>query len=228
MRFDIFTIFPRMFDGPFNESIVRRAIDREIVSIAIHDIREHGVGRHRSVDDTPFGGGAGMVMMAGPIFDSVEAALGDDLERTEVVLVTPSGERLTQELVNELAGKERLAIICGRYEGVDQRVVDHLVDREISIGDYVVSGGELPAAVLVDAVTRLLPGVINSESLEDESHTRGLLEYPHYTRPASFQGWDVPEVLLSGHHERIRAWREAQAIELTRRRRPEVLEGRDR
>jgi tRNA (guanine37-N1)-methyltransferase len=215
-----------MFEGPFDESIIRRAIDRGIVSIAIHDIREHGIGRHRSVDDTPFGGGAGMVMLAQPIFAAVEAALGDDLERTEVVLMTPGGERLNQDIVNELAREPRIAIICGRYEGVDQRVVDHLVDREISIGDYVVSGGELPAAVLVDAVTRLLPGVINRDSLEDESHTGGLLEYPHYTRPALFRGWEVPDVLLSGHHEKVRAWRERQAIERTLRRRPELLEKR--
>jgi tRNA (guanine37-N1)-methyltransferase len=215
-----------MFEGPFDESIIRRAIDRGIVSMAIHDIREHGIGRHRSVDDTPFGGGAGMVMLAQPIFESVEAALGDDLERTEVVLMTPGGERLNQDIVNDLAGEPRIAIICGRYEGVDQRVVDHLVDREISIGDYVVSGGELPAAVLVDAVTRLLPGVINRDSLEDESHTGGLLEYPHYTRPASFRGWEVPDVLLSGHHEKVRAWRERQAIERTLRRRPELIEKR--
>jgi tRNA (guanine37-N1)-methyltransferase len=215
-----------MFEGPFDESIIRRAIDRGIVSMAIHDIREHGIGRHRSVDDTPFGGGAGMVMLAQPIFTAVEAALGDDLERTEVVLMTPGGERLNQDIVNELAREPRIAIICGRYEGVDQRVVDHLVDREISIGDYVVSGGELPAAVLVDAVTRLLPGVINRDSLEDESHTGGLLEYPHYTRPASFRGWEVPDVLLSGHHEKVRAWRERQAIERTLRRRPELIEKR--
>jgi tRNA (guanine37-N1)-methyltransferase len=215
-----------MFEGPFDESIIRRAIDRGIVSMAIHDIREHGIGRHRSVDDTPFGGGAGMVMLAQPIFTAVEAALGDDLERTEVVLMTPGGERLNQDIVNELAREPRIAIICGRYEGVDQRVVDHLVDREISIGDYVVSGGELPAAVLVDAVTRLLPGVINRDSLEDESHTGGLLEYPHYTRPALFRGWEVPDVLLSGHHEKVRAWRERQAIERTLRRRPELLEKR--
>jgi len=223
MQFDIFTIFPGIFEGPFSESIIKRAQERGIVQIRVHDIREHGVGRHRSVDDTPFGGGPGMVMMAPPIVESIEAALGDDLERTHVVLMTPAGRLLNQRVVAELAGHERLAIICGRYEGVDQRVVDLLVDDEISIGDYVVSGGELPAAVLVDAITRTLPGVINVSSLEDESHLEGLLEYPHYTRPAEYRGLSVPEVLLSGHHQRIREWRLEMARQRTRERRPDLL-----
>lgn len=224
MRFDIFTIFPGMFEGPFSESIIKRARERGIVEIHVHDIREHGVGRHCSVDDTPFGGGAGMVMMAPPIVESVEAALGDDLERTHVVLMTPAGRLLNQKVVTELSAHERIAIICGRYEGVDQRVVDLVVDDEISIGDYVVSGGELPAAVLVDAITRLLPGAISAPSLEDESHLEGLLEYPHYTRPAEYRGLSVPEVLLSGHHGRIREWRLEMARQRTRERRPDLLE----
>jgi tRNA (guanine37-N1)-methyltransferase len=224
MRFDIFTIFPGIFGGPFSESIVKRARERGIVQIEIHDIREHGHGRHRSVDDTPFGGGAGMVMMAPPIVDAVEAAIGDELGRTHVLLMTPGGRLLDQQIVAELGTHERIAIICGRYEGVDQRVVDLLVDDEISIGDYVVSGGELPAAVVVDAVTRTLPGVINSTSLEDESHLEGLLEYPHYTRPAEYRGLAVPEVLLSGHHQRIREWRAKMARERTLARRPDLLD----
>ncbi len=224
MRFDIFTIFPPIFTGPFSESIVKRAQDRGIVEIGIHDIREHGIGRHRSVDDTPFGGGAGMVMMAPPIIESIEEAIGEELARTHVILMTPSGRTFDQECVTELAGYERIAIICGRYEGVDQRVVDLLVDDEISIGDYVVSGGELPAAIVVDAVTRTLPGVISSSSLEDESHLEGLLEYPQYTRPAEYRGLTVPEVLTSGHHGRIRKWREQMAILRTRARRPELLD----
>jgi tRNA (guanine37-N1)-methyltransferase len=223
MRFDVFTIFPGIFDGPFSESIVKRAQERGIVEIHVHDIRDHGVGKHRSVDDTPFGGGAGMVMMAPPIVESIESALGETLDRTHVVLTTPGGRLLDQKLVGELAGHERIAIICGRYEGIDQRIVDLLVDDEISIGDYVVSGGELPAAIIVDSITRTLPGVINSLSLEDESHLEGLLEYPHYTRPAEFRGMTVPEVLMSGHHQRIREWREEMARKRTLARRPELI-----
>lgn len=215
-----------MFESPFSESIIRRAVDRGIVTIRIHDIREHGVGRHRSVDDSPFGGGPGMVMAAPPIIESVESAIGANLDSTSIVLMTPSGERLDQTLVDELANERHLAIICGRYEGVDQRVIDYLDAREVSIGDYVVSGGELPAVIVVDAVTRLQPGVINSDSLEDESYLEGLLEYPHYTRPAEYRGLAVPEILLSGHHANIREWRRAMAEERTRVRRPDLLEKR--
>lgn len=223
MQIDIFTIFPGIFVGPFDESIIKRAREQGIIDIAIHDIRDHGVGRHRSVDDTPYGGGAGMVMMAPPIFESVEHALGNELDHTEIVLMSPSGQRFTQEVATELAQRDRLALICGRYEGVDQRVIDHLVDRELSIGDYVLSGGELPAAVVVDAVCRLLPGAIDPESLAEESHTSGLLEYPQYTRPPQYRGWEVPEVLVSGHHARIAEWRYEQALAKTRRVRPDLL-----
>jgi len=223
MRFDIFTIFPGMFQGPFDESIVRRAIDRGLLEVALHDIRDHGIGRHRSVDDTPYGGGAGMVMAAPPLFDSVEAALGDALETTPVILMSPSGERFDQAIAHELAATPRVALICGRYEGVDQRIRDHLVTRELSIGDYVLTGGELAAAVIVDVVTRLIPGVIDAASLAEESFSAGLLEYPQFTRPASYRGWDVPAVLLSGHHAEIAAWRHQQSIEITRERRPDML-----
>lgn len=228
MIFDIFTIFPGMFESPFAESIVRRAIDRGIIEIRVHDIREHGVGVHRAVDDTPFGGGPGMVMCAPPIIESVEAAIGDQLRSTRMLIMSPSGERLTQETVEQLTEESRLGIICGRYEGIDQRVADLLDAREISIGDYVVSGGELPAAIIVDAVTRLLPGVINSASLGDESYLKGLLEYPHYTRPAEYRGLEVPDVLLSGHHANIREWRREMADLRTRERRPDLLEDQDR
>lgn len=228
MRFDIFTIFPGIFSGPLAESIVRRAIEREILEVAIHDIREFAAGRHRQVDDSSYGGGPGMVMMAPPIFAAVEAALGTALPDTPVVLMSPSGERFDQRIAYELSEFPRIALICGRYEGVDQRVRDHLVTREISIGDYVLTGGELAAAVIVDAVARLLPGVIDAESLEEESHGAGLLEYPQYTRPAKFRGWSVPDVLLSGHHGQIRVWRRAQAEELTRQRRPDLLSNGDR
>lgn len=223
MRFDIFTIFPGIFSGPLDESIVRRAIERNILEVAIHDIREFAAGRHRQVDDSSYGGGPGMVMMAPPIFTAVEAALGEALPDTPVVLMSPSGERFDQRIAYELSAYPRIALICGRYEGVDQRVREHLVTREISIGDYVLTGGELAAAVIVDAVTRLLPGVIDAESLEEESHGAGLLEYPQYTRPAEYRGWSVPDVLLSGHHGQIRAWRRARAEEITRQRRPDLL-----
>jgi tRNA (guanine37-N1)-methyltransferase len=192
--------------------------------VVVHDIREHGVGRHRSVDDTPYGGGAGMVMMAPPIFDSVEVALGEDLASTPIILMSPSGERFNQQLAEELSLHPRIALICGRYEGVDQRVRDHLITRELSIGDYVLTGGELAAAVVVDAVARLLPGVIDAASLDEESHSSGLLEYPHYTRPAEYRGWGIPDVLVSGHHGQIATWRRERALELTRARRPDLLQ----
>lgn len=224
MRVDIFTIFPGIFRGPLDESILRRAIERGLLEVVVHDIREHGVGRHRSVDDTPYGGGAGMVMMAPPIFDSVEVALGEDLASTPIILMSPSGERFNQQLAEELSLHPRIALICGRYEGVDQRVRDHLITRELSIGDYVLTGGELAAAVVVDAVARLLPGVIHAASLDEESHSSGLLEYPHYTRPAEYRGWGIPDVLVSGHHGQIATWRRERALELTRARRPDLLQ----
>lgn len=223
MRFDIFTIFPGIFVGPFNESIIKRAVSAGKIEIHIHDIREFGVGRHRSVDDTPYGGGAGMVMAAPPIFESVEHALGDALGSMPVILTSASGRQFNQRAAYDLSTRDRIAIICGRYEGVDQRVRDHLVTDEYSIGDYVLTGGELPAAVMVDAITRLIPGVIDAESLAEESHSGEFLEYPHYTRPLEFRGWSVPDVLLSGHHGQIARWRQEQAEEVTRRVRPDLL-----
>jgi len=223
MRFDIFTIFPGMFGGPFGESIIKRAIERELLQIELHDIRDHGVGRHRAVDDTPYGGGAGMVMAAPPLFASVETALGESLADTPVIFMSPSGEQFNQQIARELSTLPRIALVCGRYEGVDQRVRDHLITRELSIGDYVLTGGELAAAVIVDVIARLIPGVIEAESLEEESFSAGLLEYPHYTRPANFRGWEVPPVLLSGHHAEIKRWRHEQALALTRERRPDLL-----
>lgn len=223
MRFDIFTIFPDMFQGPFDESIVRRAIDRGLLEVELHNIREHGIGRRRSVDDTPYGGGAGMVMAAPPLFDAVESTLGDALGSTPVILMSPSGEHFDQAIAHELAELPRVALVCGRYEGVDQRIRDHLVTRELSIGDYVLTGGELAAAVIVDVVARLIPGVIDAASLAEESFSAGLLEYPQYTRPASYRGWDVPDILLSGHHAQIATWRRERSIELTRERRPDLL-----
>lgn len=224
MKLDIFTIFPGIFRGPFDESIIKRAIAAQLVDIEIHDIREHGIGRHRSVDDTPYGGGPGMVMAAPPIFDSVESALGPALGTMPVILTSASGEPFAQRIAEELSAMPRIAILCGRYEGIDQRVRDHLVTREISIGDYVLTGGELAAAVMVDAIVRLIPGVIDAASLTEESHTAGLLEYPHYTRPNEYRGWTVPDVLLTGHHARIAEWRMERAVELTSQRRPDLLD----
>lgn len=226
MRIDVFTIFPGMFSGPLDESILRRAIERGLATVALHDIRDYGVGRHRSVDDTPYGGGAGMVMAAPPIFEAVEAVLPAERAAIPIILMTPSGETFNQRIAEELSQLERIAIICGRYEGVDQRVRDHLVTRELSIGDYILTGGELPAMVVIDAVVRLLPGVIDPASLAEESFASGLLEYPQYTRPAEYRGWRVPEILLSGHHAEIARWRREQAEALTRARRPDLLAAR--
>lgn len=223
MRIDIFTIFPGILQGPFSESIIKRAIAAGAVDINVHDIRDFGVGKHRSVDDTPYGGGAGMVMAAPPIFESVESVLGDAIGSMPIILTSASGQTFNQQAAQDLSSEDRIAIICGRYEGVDQRVRDHLTTVEYSIGDYVLTGGELPAAVIVDAVVRLLPGVIDPESLAEESHTGGLLEYPHYTRPETYRGWKVPDILLSGHHAKIAEWRRQQAIEHTRKVRPDLL-----
>ena len=223
MKIDVVTLFPAMFSGPFAESIVARAVKAGVVEIAIHNLRDWTSDRHRTVDDKPFGGGAGMVLKPEPLFQAIDALRAGP--ESMVVLLSPQGELLRQPLVAELAGRQHLILLCGHYEGVDERVIEHAVDREVSIGDYVLSGGELPAMVLVDAVVRLLPGALGSpHSAGDESHTTGLLEYPHYTRPADFRGWRVPDVLISGHHGEVERWRRAQALERTRRRRPDLLE----
>ena len=223
MRWDILTLFPGMFAGPLSESIIRRAIDRGLVEIALHDWREQATDRHRTVDDTPYGGGAGMVLRAPPVVAAVEAALGDDLGRVPVILLSPSGRVFTQRVAEELAQLPRVALLCGHYEGIDERARELVVTAELSIGDFVLTGGELAAMVVVDAVTRLLPGVIDAASLADESHSGGLLEYPHYTRPAEFRGRGVPPVLLSGHHANIARWRRREALRRTHRRRPDLL-----
>jgi tRNA (guanine37-N1)-methyltransferase len=223
MRFDIFSIFPGMFDGFLSESILRRARDDGLIQIETHDIRDWTTDKHRSVDDYPYGGGAGMVMMAPPIVTAVEDVLAGELDRTDIIVLSASGERFVQETALELSRAESLALICGRYEGIDQRAIDILGAREISIGDFVLTGGELAAAVVVDAVARLVPGVIQSESAAEDSYAHGLLEYPHYTRPIEFRGQRPPDVLLSGHHARIEAWRRAQALCRTRKRRPDLL-----
>ena len=221
MRIDVVTLFPELFDAPLRTSLLGKAVASGTVEVALHDLRRYGLGKHHSVDDEPYGGGAGMVMMAEPIFAAVEALEPAD---AHVVLLSPRGRRLDHGVVTELAAKERLILICGRYEGVDERVSEHLVDEEVSIGDFVMAGGELPALVLIEAVSRYVPGVLgNAESLGSESHAEGLLEYPHYTRPAEFRGWTVPEVLLSGDHGAIERWRKERSEQLTRERRPDLL-----
>jgi tRNA (guanine37-N1)-methyltransferase len=224
LRFDVLTLFPGIFSGPLEESIVRRAQERGLVDIAIHDIRDWTTDRHHTADDTPYGGGAGMVMMAPPIVNAVEETLGSNREDARVLAMSAGGRLFTQKMAVELAKCDRLAIICGRYEGIDDRAIQVLNAEEVSIGDYVLTGGELPALVIIDAVTRLIPGVIEAASIEEESHGDGLLEYPHYTRPASFRGLDVPPVLLSGHHAEIARWRRRQAILRTARFRPDMLD----
>lgn len=226
MRIDILTLFPGMFSGPFAESIVKRAVDRNILSIAIHNLRDWGLGKHKVVDDSPFGGGAGMVMKPEPLFEAVEAVRTEsNSPSAPVILLTPQGRVFNQKLAAEMATFDRFILVCGHYEGIDERIREHLVTDEISIGDYVLTGGELAAMVVVDAVVRHLPGVLGSEeSAVEDSHTRGLLEYPQYTRPQNYHGWEVPEVLLSGNHARIARWRREQSILRTFTRRPDLFE----
>jgi tRNA (guanine37-N1)-methyltransferase len=225
MHFDILTLFPGMFAGVFEDSIIKRARQAGLLTIDLHDIREYAAGRHRVTDDTPYGGGGGMIMKPEPVFAAVEAVLGKDLGSVPVILLTPQGRPFTQQLAREFSRRPRLLLVCGRYEGVDERVHRHLATDEISIGDYVLSGGEVPAMVLIDAVTRLIPGVLGDPAATfEDSHAEGLLEYPHYTRPPEFRGHAVPEVLLSGHHAEITHWRRREALRRTWQRRPELLE----
>ena len=224
MRIDIITIFPGMFSGPFDFSITRRAIDKGLVEIQLHDLRDYAANKYRSVDDYPFGGGAGMVMMVEPIAECI-SQLKNERDYDEVIFLTPDGELLEQRIANELSLKGNMILLCGHYKGVDERVREHYITREISIGDYVLSGGELAAAVLVDSIVRLIPGVLGDEtSALSDSFQDGLLSPPVYTRPADFKGWKVPEVLISGHEAKIREWRLQQAIERTKKRRPGLLE----
>jgi len=222
VRVDILTIFPGIFESSLRESLLGRAIGAGLMDVRVHDIRDHATGRHRQVDDYAYGGGPGMVMKPEPIFAAAES-LGDGAKRC--ILLSPAGRRLDQRLVNELATQPWLVLVCGRYEGVDERVAEGLPAEEISIGDYVVSGGEIPALVLLEAVSRLVPGVVGTEeSLARESFTDGLVEHPQYTRPREFRGMAVPDVLLSGDHAAIERWRRGTAQEKTRRNRPDLLE----
>lgn len=226
LRVDIFTLFPDMFRGPFDESILKRAQSQGLVEIRIHDIRDWTYDKHRTADDTPYGGGAGMVMKAPPIVEAVEDILGDERANAHIAITSAGGRPFTQRIAHDLATCGRLVLICGHYEGIDERVSTLLDADELSIGDYVMTGGELPAMVIVDTVARLIPGVIDAESIADESHAESraaLVEYPHYTRPAEYRGQAVPEILLSGHHARIAAWREDEARKRTARWRPDLL-----
>ena len=221
MRVDILTLFPGMFVGPFDESMLKRACEAGLLQLNLVDIRDFATDRHRTVDDTPYGGGPGMVMKPGPIFAAVGAVRSAD---SRVILLSPQGRLFEQAMAIELSTLPHLVLICGHYEGVDERVREHLVDEELSIGDYVLTGGELAAMVVVDAVGRLLPGVLGAgESTVEESHSSGLLEYPQYTRPAEFRGWRVPDIMLSGNHAEIARWRRRRALERTRERRPDLL-----
>ena len=223
MHIDILTLFPQMFQDMFDFGIFKRAVDQKLVSLGVHNIRDYTHDKHHTVDDYPYGGGAGMVLKPEPIFEAIESIKREP--DTPVILLTPQGRLLSQQIAEELSRYSWLILICGHYEGVDERVSEHLATDEISIGDYVLSGGELAAMVVIDAVVRLLPGVLGSAASPlDDSHVGGLLEYPQYTRPAIYQGWSVPEVLLSGNHAQIARWRREQAIQRTLKRRPELLD----
>jgi len=221
MKVDVLTLFPAMFAGPLDESIVQRARKSGALELAVHNLRDYTHDRHKTVDDRPFGGGPGMLLKPEPVFEAVEALAR---EQTWVVLLSPAGRKFDQATARELAGREHLVLVCGSYEGFDERIREQLADDELSIGDYVLTNGALPAMVVVDAVTRLLPGVLgDDESARDESFSDDLLEYPHYTRPAEFRGMRVPEVLLSGNHAEIAKWRAEQARQRTKERRPDLL-----
>ena len=227
MKIDIITIFPAMVKGPLAEGIVGRAIDRGLLDVRVHDLRDYTTDRHRVVDDMPFGGGPGMVLKPEPIFaavDRISAERRREAGATAIILTSPDGERLTHSVAQRLSALDHLIVICGRYEGVDERVRTALATETLSIGDYVLSGGELPALVIVDAVARFVPGVVgDEESVARDTFARGLLDYPQYTRPAEFRGMAVPEVLLSGHHAEIEKWRRREALRRTAERRPELL-----
>jgi tRNA (guanine37-N1)-methyltransferase len=227
MKINVFTLFPEVFQPYLETSILKRAIQNQLVKIYLNNIRSWTVDKHHITDDQPYGGGGGMVMKPEPIFTAVERVLGDDFEYP-IILLTPQGRLFNQSVAFELREHREIALLCGRYEGVDERVRKHLVTDEISIGDYVLSGGELPAMVVIDSIVRLLPGALGDpEGAQKDSHASGLLEYPHYTRPAEFRGWEVPEVLSSGDHARIDRWRREQALLRTYQRRPDLLEGTD-
>ena len=219
MKFDVLTLFPEMFEI-VHQSIIGKAIEKDLINIQITNIRDFSKDKHKKVDDTPYGGGAGMIMKPDVVYDAYKSVKD---EHAKVIYMSPQGEKLNQKKVEELAKESHLIILCGHYEGIDQRVLDKIVDEEISIGDYVLTGGEIPAMVLIDSVSRYVEGVLKEDSIKEESFSNGLLEYPQYTRPEVFEGMKVPEVLLSGHHENIEKWRKEKSLEITRKKRPELL-----
>ena len=219
MQFDVLTLFPEMFE-PIKQSILGKAIENEKIKLKLVNIRDFSKDKHKKVDDTPYGGGAGMVMKPDVVYDAYKSVYE---ENAKVIYLSPQGKTLNQKKVEELSKEKHLILLCGHYEGIDQRVIDKIVDEEISIGDYVLTGGEIPAMVLIDTVSRYIDGVLNQESIKEESFSEGLLEYPQYTRPEVFEGKKVPEILLSGHHENIEKWRKEQALKITKQKRPDLL-----
>ena len=230
MKFEVFTLLPEVFPPYLDTSILNRARQRGLIDVRVHNIRDYTHDKHHTTDDTPYGGGGGMVMKPEPVFEAVESVLGPGTVQAQpvtvpVILMTPQGRVFTQPIAEELSRYERIALLCGRYEGVDERIREHLITDEISIGDYVLTGGELPALMIIDAVSRLIPGVLGDPTgAEDDSHSMGLLEYPHYTKPPEFRGWKVPDVLASGNHAKIDEWRRQQALTRTFHKRPDMLE----
>lgn len=225
MRISVLTLFPGMFSGVLNESILKRAIGSDALDVHLYNIRDYADNKHHQVDDYPFGGGAGMLMMPQPAFDCIQKAMEDGGGKAKRIYFSPKGERLTTKLAHELSQEEEIILLCGHYEGIDQRIIDQCIDLEISIGDYVLTGGEIPAMALIDCIARLIPGVLGSEdSAKDESFSDGLLEYPQYTRPSDFRGLKVPEVLLSGNHAQIEKWKREQSLLATKEKRPDLLE----
>ncbi|KKY01830.1 tRNA (guanine-N1)-methyltransferase [Paraclostridium benzoelyticum] len=224
MRFHIMTLFPEIFNSYMNESIMKRAVEKGIIEVNIYNIRDFSTNKHKKVDDYPFGGGAGMVMTPQPIYDTYKHIIDKfDIKEPRVIYLTPKGEAHNQNIASEMSTFEDVILLCGHYEGIDQRIIDSIVTDEISIGDYVLTGGELPALILIDSISRLIPGVLSqNESFEEESFKDNLLEYPHYTRPREFMGMEVPEVLLSGNHKKIDEWRNEKSIEITKERRPDL------
>jgi tRNA (guanine37-N1)-methyltransferase len=232
MQFEVFTLLPEVFPSYLETSILKRARDRGLIDVRVHNIRDYTHDKHHMTDDTPYGGGGGMVMKPEPVFEAIESVLGvsplsppEPVSNIPIILLTPQGRVFNQTIAKELSAHPHIALLCGRYEGIDERIREHLVTDEISIGDYVLTGGEIPALILIDAISRLLPNVLGDPTgAEDDSHAMGLLEYPHYTRPPEFRGWQAPEVLLSGDHAKIDKWRRQQALERTFKKRPDMLE----